>query len=295
MIAACKSRSTKRKRRRARRTKAEMATLCDALYGFAAERKPATCRHLFYCMTTAGHVAKTEGECKNTVNRLLVKMRRQGRIPYSWLTDNTRWRMKPDSFSSLADALAATQDSYRRALWDNQDTYVEVWTEKDAISGILWPVTSRWDVPLMTARGYASLSFLYSVAEDLKEIDKPAYLYYFGDHDPSGRDARRCVEKTIRELAPGVEVHFELVAVTPEQIEELGLPTRPTKTTDTRARVFKGESVEVDAIAPAVLRALCDECITRHIDPIRLRQLRAVEDAEKVTLAEFMAGFAKEP
>ena len=32
--------------------------------------------------------------------------------------------------------------TFRRALWDNQETYVEVWSEKDAISGVVYPVTS---------------------------------------------------------------------------------------------------------------------------------------------------------
>jgi hypothetical protein len=48
----------------------------------------------------------------------------------------------------------------------------------------------------------------------------------------------------------------------------MNLPTRPTKATDSRAKLFSGESVEVDAIPPKVLRALVSDCITRHIDPV---------------------------
>lgn len=47
-----------------------------------------------------------------------------------------------------ADAAA----SYRRALWHDQDTEPVVFTEKDAISGVLYPVTSDWDVPLGVLR-----------------------------------------------------------------------------------------------------------------------------------------------
>jgi hypothetical protein len=258
-----------------------MHDLCQAEH-------PLTIRHVFYRMVDTKLVAKTEAEYKGTVCRLLTVMRKRGQLPYHWLTDNTRWRMKPASFSSLGSALEHMQDNYRRSLWDSQDVYVEVWTEKDSISSILYDVTSEWDVPLMTARGYASRSFLYSVAEDLKTIGKPAFLYYFGDHDPSGKDARRFVEKTIREMAPHVDVTFQLIAVTPEQIVEWNLPTRPTKKSDTRAKSFIGESVEVDAIPPAKLRKLVRDCIEQHIDQDAVDRLRVVEAAERDTLTTIM-------
>ena len=57
------------------------------------------------------------------------------------------------------------------------DSYVEIWLEKDALAGVVYPVTSMYDVPLMVARGYASLSFLYSAAEAINELDVPAYIY----------------------------------------------------------------------------------------------------------------------
>ena len=40
-----------------------------------------------------------------------------------------------------------------------------------ALAGVVYPVTSTYDVPLMVARGYASLSFLYSAAEAINELD----------------------------------------------------------------------------------------------------------------------------
>ena len=36
-------------------------------------------------------------------------------------------------------ALRQTAETYRRAVWDNQDAYVEVWLEKDALAGVLVP------------------------------------------------------------------------------------------------------------------------------------------------------------
>jgi hypothetical protein len=142
----------------------------------------------------------------------------------------------------------------------------------------------------MVTRGFASLSFLYEAAEAIRDRDKPAFLYYFGDHDPSGLDIPRTVEARLREFAPDAEIHFERVAVNPDQIRRWGLPTRPTKESDSRSKNFEGESVEVDAIEPAMLRRLCDECIVRHIDEDLYDRLREVEAAERATLRRIASG-----
>jgi hypothetical protein len=235
-------------------------------------------------LVSAGTIAKTEPEYKSTVIRLTAELRLAGQIPFGWIADNTRWMRKPRTHSSLGDALQQTVLTYRRSIWDEQDAYVEVWLEKDALAGVLYDVTAEWDVPLMVTRGFASLSFLYEAADAIRDQGKPTVLYYFGDHDPSGLEIPRTVEQRIREFAPEADVTFERVAVTPEQIEELALPTRPTKATDSRSKGFHGDSVEVDAIEPATLRRMVEDCITRHIDPDAYRRLQEVEAAERETL-----------
>lgn len=176
------------------------------------------------------------------------------------------------------------QQFYRRALWDDQSAYVEVWSEKDALTGVLYEVTGRWDVPLMVTRGFPSLSFLHSASETIHSQNKPIYIYDFGDHDPSGVLIPQKIEETLRELAPGIELHFERVAVTDEQIALWGLQTRPTKQTDSRSKNFEGESVEVDAIPPDTLRNLLNNLIESHVDEGSLAATIATEEAERATL-----------
>jgi hypothetical protein len=112
------------------------------------------------------------------------------------------------------------------------DSCETTWLEKDALSGVLYQETAEFEVPLMVTRGYPSISHLYVAAEAASERNKPAYLYDFGDYDPSGCDITRAVEAGIREFAPSAEIHFQRVAVTREQIDRWALPTRPTKKTD---------------------------------------------------------------
>lgn len=141
-----------------------------------------------------------------------------------------------------------------------------------------------YDVPLMVARGYASLSFLHSAAEAIRNLDVPAHIYHLGDFDPSGVNAGEKIEQTLREMAPDAEIHFERLAVTPAQIEAWHLPTRPTKATDSRARNFGNISVELDAIEPGTLREIVETAINRHLPQDQLRVLQEAERSEREML-----------
>lgn len=165
--------------------------------------------------------------------------------------------------------------------------YCEVWCEKDALAGVVVEETEPYDVPLMVAKGYASISFLHSAAEAIARKGKPAYIYHFGDLDPSGVDAARDIEAKLRRYAPGAEIHFERPAVTREQATEWNLPSRPTKMTDTRAKKFSGKSVEFDAIPASKLRNLVRGCIERHVDQEQLAVLRTAEESERETLGRW--------
>jgi hypothetical protein len=70
------------------------------------------------------------------------------------------------------------------------------------------------------------------------------------------------------------------------------LPTRPTKRTDSRAKGFIGESVEVDAIPPKVLRQIVSECITQHIDDDAYDMLLKAEEGERATLFSLISNRA---
>jgi len=262
-----------------------------ALYEILSEDHPQTVRGVFYQATSRGIIDKTEAEYKGTVCRLLANMRREQLLPYEWLSDSTRWMRKPDTYSSLENALWSTCKYYRRSIWNDQPVYVEVWVEKEALAGVLYDETERWDVPLMVTRGYPSLSFLYSAADCIRSQRKPTCIYFFGDYDPSGVDIGRTVEKNLRDFSPDSNLYFERVAVNPRQIEEWNLPTRPTKKTDTRAKNFKGDSVELDAIPAKKIRQMVSECILQHLDEGTLEGIAMTERAEKETFENILYSY----
>ena len=273
--------------KRVRATKAEVTGRREALIDIIAAMRPMTVRQVFYQATVCGLVEKTEaGYAK--VQTDLTLLRRSGRLPFNWLADNTRWMRKPQTYRSVEDALRDTARLYRKDLWADADAYVEVWLEKDALSGVVYDVTDSFDVPLMVARGYASLSFLHTAAEYIAKVDKPTFIYHLGDFDPSGVNAGEKIEQTLRELAPGAEIHFERLGVTPEQIRDWDLPTRPTKVTDSRAKTFGDISVELDAIDPTALRTLVRRAIERHLPADQYRVLRVAEESERELLQIFV-------
>jgi G:T/U-mismatch repair DNA glycosylase len=277
------------KRRRASKTEIEERR--GSLFKIVQAMRPMTVRQVFYQATIRNIVEKIEaGYAK--VQTDLVVMRKNGTLPYGWLADNTRWQRKPRTFGSIQEALDDTARVYRKALWNDARAYVEIWLEKDALAGVVYPITSIYDVPLMVARGYASLSFLHGAAEYINDLDVPAYIYHLGDFDPSGVNAGETIERTLREMAPDAEIHFERIAVNPDQIAAWNLPTRPTKATDSRSKGFGNISVELDAIEPNQLRAVVQAAIERHLPQRQFEVLKAAEESERTLIRQLVNGLA---
>jgi len=278
--------------KRFRRTNNQINTLDEAIITACSTERPVTLRGVFYRVVSAGAVDKSEAGYQ-AVGRRLLALRRDGRVPYSWITDGSRLIYKPESWGHLDQMLEDAASSYRRALWHDQAFEVIVISEKDAISGVISPITYQWDVELAITRGYSSETFTHSIAQTI--IDNTAYrkttfVYQLGDHDPSGVDAWRDFQAKVRTFAPDADVEFERLAVTPEQIEQYQLPTRPTKGTDTRSAGFEGESVEVDALPASVLREIVGDAIEQHIDPWALELTRSAEASERDVLRSLIGG-----
>lgn len=178
----------------------------------------------------------------------------------------------------------------RSNVWGDLPDYIQIWMEKEALAGVAWDVTEDMGVGLWVARGYSSISYLHNAAQHINnalQAGKTAYIYNLGDHDPSGCDAWEKAVNELRGFATAPDrVHFQRIAVTPEQIRRLDLPSRPTKKTDSRAKDFEGESVELDAIPPDALRGLIRDTIESHIPEHVRRKHEQVEARERETLRQ---------
>lgn len=263
----------------------------ELILEWARQHHPVTVRQIFYRLSTLEAVDKSERGYK-AVGRLCTQMRLDGEIPFSYFADNTRWMRRPRTYNTIEEALELTAQTYRKSLWQNQTAAAEIWLEKEALAGVIYPVTSLWDVPLMVVKGYPSVTFLHTAASQMKNDyfhhNRITKIFYLGDRDPSGVDIYRHITERIPEFAPQTPVIFQHVAVTPAQVHQWQLPSRPTKKKDSRAKGFEGESVELDAIQPSDLRQLVTDCIEKVIDSSQLEQLRAIEKMEKESVPEIL-------
>src|SRR5680860_979925 len=162
--------------KRKRRDTTEIEAIKGAIIRIVEADHAMTRGGLFYRLVSEGMIGKAENEYKN-VGRYLLQLRRDDRLPYTWIADNTRWMRKPRTYSGLKNAMELTAATYRRGLWDNHNCYVEVWCEKDTLAGVLTIETEPYDVPLMVVRGFASETYLYQAAQTIRQAGKPAHLY----------------------------------------------------------------------------------------------------------------------
>lgn len=275
-----------------KRTKIAMEAYRDAIYAELEQTHPQSGRHVYYRMTVLGLVEKTDKGYLD-VMRQLTKMRRAGRVPYSWLVDDGRQMHEPWTSTSIKEVLEETARGYRRNFWRDSEHYVEVWCESLASGGLLESVTEELGVPLCACRGFPSLTFLYDgggrIADrsTLREnknfrITKPVHIIYFGDWDPSGKKISESIQRDLEEFS-NTEIHFERVAVTPKQIKKMNLPTKGPKDSSHMAG-WTGETVELEALPVPVLLDLCRGAIEKYIDVDHLNAVKKAEARDRTLL-----------
>src|SRR5262245_9466691 len=283
--------------KRQRATKAEMEERAAFLIDSASEHGPVTVRGLYY----QAEVASLPGISKDDkdyakVQRQVLKLRREGRLSYSDIADATRWMRKPRTHGSVEEALRDTARFYRKALWTDADSYVEIWVEKDALAGVIYPVTSRYDVPLMVTRGFSSETFCYEAIAARSEDDRPYHVYYLGDFDRAGRDAANSLQEKLERFAneEGIDLVFEWIAVTEQQITDWDLPTREPKRKSRADKKWPYEfACELDAIPPDQLRYLVENAINEHLSQHQLEVLKAAEESERDVITRLVGKIAR--
>jgi hypothetical protein len=275
----------RREKRRPRATKAEMEERAEFLIAYAEEHSPVSVRQLYYQAETADlpGIDKTESSYGKIQHQVLM-LRRAGRLSYEDIADATRWMRKPRSHDSIKEALAETARTYRRNLWLDADSKVEIWIEKDALAGVIYPVTARNDVPLMVTRGFSSETFAYNAIEAHGDDWRDLYVYALFDFDRSGQDAANALKEKLERFAKDkpFNVIFENLALTEEQIETFELPTRPPKRkTKADQRWPHDFACELDALPPDILRVLVQDAIERHLPPAQFETEKIAEASER--------------
>lgn len=271
----------------ARRTAAQVRQLEEQIYNVLQEDRPVSVRHLYYHMTNPRlpePVEKTDWGYSQVQDRI-TKMRRAGTIPYGWITDATRRGYHTVTYRNAADALRSWQGHYRGDLWSNAAVYCEVWCESRSIAGVIEGTCKELAVSLYPAGGFTSLTLAYQSAEYINQVTGngrvPAVVFYIGDYDPAGVLIDLKVQQELeRHLHPNVYLDFRRLAITPEQIEEMDLPSKPRNQNDKRAAHLL-ETVEAEAMPARTLRQLLAREVESFLPPGALEATRAAEESER--------------
>lgn len=203
---------------------------------------------------------------------IITNARLAGRVSFGSIEDRGR---SCRTFNYDDDPRAALEDieyRYSELMWDNQDTYVEVWVEKDALSGVIERPCKSLRVPYMACKGYMSASAAHVAGLRFKaafEAGKECVLIHLGDHDPSGIDMTRDNGARLSMFAEDY-VDVQRIGLNMDQIERYNPPPNPTKVTDSRATAYIKEfghtCWELDALSPSIISALITDEVKKYID-----------------------------
>jgi len=209
----------------------------------------------------------------------------------SFLSSHGGWGDTEDFADSVKDFFLNFWKTYELEMWRDQQYFVIVWVEKDALSRVVSDVANKYKVITAPSRGYASYSYIINAIRKLPE-GKKIMVLHFSDHDSSGLDMTRDLQVRFWKYT-GKEVKVERIALTYGQVQNYNLIPNPTKITDTRAEAYIAkygmQCWELDAIEPKELQRLVIESIKKYVDEDQWKNSLKQQEEDKEELKEVFA------
>lgn len=255
-----------------------------------------TNRQLYYQLVSEGTIPNAD-KIYRRICKFLTDARYAGFIDWKAIEDRGRIPEKHSEWESITELIDSAIYSYRLPRWRDQDNYIELYCEKQAMESVLKPIADEYHIYFGYNKGYSSASTMYELADRIKEKiqeGKETIILYLGDHDPSGLDMVRDMKDRIGEfLTCGdmyVEPDFEVIqlALNMKQIKQYDPPPNPAKITDPRAKWYiskYGEkSWELDALKPEVLIQVAEDGILEYLDIDKYNAWIELEKEQKKVL-----------
>ena len=270
---------------------AMIETINGILDDYEAQGYTLSLRQLYYQLVARDLIENSIRSYKR-IGEIVSKARLAGLIDWNMIEDRARETIIPPAWENPAEIVSAAAKQFRLDRWEGQDNYVEIMVEKDALSGILRPVCNDLHVRFTANRGYSSSSAMYEAGQRIlaaAEAGKTPFLFYLGDHDPSGIDMTRDVTERLQVFSlDRLSVrNVDRLALNMDQVKKWKPPKNPAKDKDSRYAAYVAQfgraSWELDAIEPATLAALVREAVTAVIDT---RQWKVIAEREKAMRAE---------
>jgi hypothetical protein len=268
----------------------------------AEYRTRMTLRQIYYRLVSRNAIPNHLNSYKN-LSRILVSAREKGELPSHIMEDRGRTSVGGDFGYESTEGFALNRlrslkgcaSDFTREMWANQDEYIEVWVEKDALSRLVSVACGGYRVKTCVGRGYSSYTYVADAVDRFVEKqDKQCTVIYLGDFDPSGLDITRDLGRRMAEY--GAEhVEIKRIALSKDQIKKYSLPPAPVKLTDARAEKFvdkHGKDVwELDALEPNVLQQTIQDEIVRHVDGDLWQETREQIEKDKQEIEKTINGW----
>ena len=231
-----------------------------------------TLRQLYYQFVSSDSDFPNTDQSYKRLGGIITDARLAGLLSFERIEDRGRVVDEPYLQTNPKSVLDNVKYHYTESLWADQETYVEVWVEKDALSSVIERPCNKLQVPFMACKGYMSASAAWAARQRFKEAaerGKDCVLIHLGDHDPSGLDMTRDNHKRL-ELFSENPVDIRRIALNMDQVEQYNPPPNPAKLSDSRAAdyiaVHGARSWELDALTPSVIGGLITSEVTSLID-----------------------------
>lgn len=228
---------------------------------------PLTLRQIFYMMVSGDGYEKTEKSYKRLCETM-NKARRAKLIDMKSIRDDGLIEQKPTGwrdYEEFVDNIRIWAKRLERNRQDGQPVFLMVWCEAQGMVPQLASAVREWHVPVISSGGFDSTTTKHDMAVRISRYDAVEILH-IGDHDPSGVHICSSLDEDLQEFLNyyGGELTVTRLAVTPYQVESMGLPTAPRKRTDKRS--FEGETTQAEAIPPRELRRIVQSAVESRID-----------------------------
>jgi hypothetical protein len=241
----------------------------DIIKEYSDEGMVLTVRQLYYQFVSRDFIPNNMRAYKRIVN-IVNDARLAGRIDWNAIEDRTRNLQSIGTWNEPSDIIETCLHAYKTDKWRDQDYYVEVWIEKEALTGVIAPICGKLEVPYFACRGYVSQSEQWRAGKRYERMGKECIVIHLGDHDPSGIDMTRDNQDRLSMLSNQANVTVERIALNMPQIRLYNPPPNPAKLTDSRASNyishFGKSSWELDALEPRVIQNLIRDTVLSYRD-----------------------------
>jgi len=178
----------------------------DVCERYARQGLDLTLRQVYYQFISADLLPNTE-KSYNSLGNTLSKARMAGMLDWDYITDRGRVGAPGLTRDSTPDEHVMRAVNWHSLdIWSTQETRVEVWVEKDALSQVIEQAASPLGADTFACKGYVSSSAMWQAAQRFSEYalnGQKVVIVHLGDHDPSGIDMTRDIKERLSRFMAG--------------------------------------------------------------------------------------------